>query len=70
MDFCHGKLLFQEKKVMEFCTNPQFRAQYGTVAVYSLALQVHHALSFMYYNGCVLMVVAVREVHLYFSKKF
>ena len=82
MDFClfstsHRKLIFQGKchgKVMEFCTNHQFHARYVARQPSSLHFKIHHILSrslvhvHVYYNVCVVMVVAVRGGHLYFSK--
>ena len=59
---------------MEFCTNHQFLHDIWLFQSSSLHLQVHYtfvyALSCMYYDVCVVMVVAVRGGQLYFSKKF
>ena len=55
----HDKLIFHFQgkssgKVMEFCTTRQFCARF----------------SCKYYNVCLVMEVAVRGGHLYFSKTF
>ena len=71
----YGKLIIQGKghgKIMKFCKNRQFRARYnygyGSVLVcISKFTTFFHSLSCMYFNVCVVMVVAVRGGHLYFS---
>ena len=82
MDFClfprsHGKLIFQGKghgKLTEFCRNRQFHTRYNgcgsiLVCIYTFSSFLH-ALSCMYFNVSLVMIVAVRGDHLYFSKKF
>ena len=81
MSFClfptsHGKLIFQEEKVMEIHGILQKLSVpsmiYGDgrllVCIYKITT-FFHALTCMCVYVCLVMVVAVRGGHLYFSKK-